>query len=247
MRQLDTSCKGWARLQASLDNEKKKYRDVTIDLNFNKYDTLDFYKIKNEINLNDKRLTPETIESIKNFDTNTGDNNYERYKKRYVITGALTIYISQRLEEYQFTGEKCTDAFNMQNCTSFLVYLEDQTKYSDFMNYVQSIVDDIAKITGNYDIGLKDYEDLTAGIPKNEQLLPELQCDQYGNLFEVGDYVARSGCGSSSTFADIIIGKTEKSLSLIGGSSCHPSSVFVIRKGDGSPVSFSCSGVNIIL
>lgn len=239
MKQLDTSCKGWARLQAYLDNEKKKYREVTIDLNFMKYDTLDFYKIKNEINFNDKRFDPGVIESIKNFDTNTGKDNYERHRKRYVITSALTIYISQRLEDYQFTGAKYTDAFAMQNYTSFLVYLEDPLKYPDFMNYVQSIVDDIAKITGNYDISIKDYKDFTAGIPKNEQLLPALQYDQYGNLFEVGDYVARSGCGSSSTFADIIIGKTEKSLSLIGGSSCHPSSVFVIRKGDGSPVSFS--------
>lgn len=235
MKQLDTSCKGWARLQASLDNEKKKYRNIRIDLNFNKYDTLDFYKIKNEVNLNDKRLDPDTVESIKNFDMNTD----ERYRKRYTVSSALTLYISQRLEDYPFTGEKYTDAFAMLNCASFEVYLEDQLKYSDFMNYVQSIVDDISKITGNYDIGLKDYKDFTAGIPKNEQLLPELQYDQYGNLFEVGDYIARSCCGSSSTFADIIVGKTEKSLSLIGGSNCHPSSVFVIRKGDGSPVSFS--------
>lgn len=238
MKELDTSCKGWARLQASLDNEKKKYRRFHINYNFPKYDILDFYKIKNEIKLNDKKLDPKMIEKIKNFDVN-GDDYYEKYQKRYIISGALTIFIRQRLEDYPFTGAKCTDAFSMENCASFVVYLEDPLKYPDLMNYVQSIVDDIAKITGNYDISIRECEVLTAGVPKNEQLLPELQCDQYGNYFEVGDYVARSGYKKSSSFADIIIGKTEKSLILISGGNCHPSSVFVIRKGDGSPVSFS--------
>lgn len=236
MKQLDISCKGWARLQASLDNERKKWYNFHIDFNLGeKYSILDFYKIRNGINFNDKKLDPETIEKIKNFDM----NDVDRELKRYVISGALTIYIRQRLEDFHFTSEKCVDAFSISNCAYFEAYLEDPIRFPDFMNYVQSIIDDISKITGLYDIGIKDYEAITAGIPKNEQLLPSLQCDQYGNYFEVGDYVARSGCGKSSTFADIIIGKTEKSLSLIGGASCHPSSVFVIRKGDGSPVSFS--------
>ena len=127
----------------------------------------------------------------------------------------------------------------MHSASSFEVYLEDQEKYPDFMNYLQSIIDDISKITGIYDIGINDYSVATANVPKTQELSPELQYDVYGNYFEVGDYVARSGFNRTSVFADIIIGRTERSLILLSGGNCHPRNVFVIRKRDGSPVSFS--------
>ena len=49
MKELETSCKGWARMQAALDNEKKKYQTVHIDLNRSKYQLTDFYKVRNTI------------------------------------------------------------------------------------------------------------------------------------------------------------------------------------------------------
>lgn len=231
MKQLDTSCKGWARMQAALDNEKKTYYTIHIDLNRIKYNIIDFHKVISEVDLSDRKLDPDLVEDIKNFDNST--------KQAYTASEGLKAFIRQCIEKFPFTGVKRTDAFFMHSANSYEVYLEDQGRFQDFLTYISSTIDEVSNITGIYDIGIKDYAFLNVNVPKNEQLLPELQHDYYGNFYEVGDYVARSSIGRTSTFADVIIGKTEKSLSLLSGGNCHPSSVFVIRKADGSPVSFS--------
>lgn len=230
MKQLDKSCKGWARMQAALDNEKKTYYTINIDLNRTKYSFIDFHKIIGEVDLSDRKLDQDLVEDIKNFDNST--------KQSYIASEGLGAFICQRIEKFPFTGAKHTDAFIMHNASSYEVYLEDQLRIQDFLTYISSIIDDVSNITGIYDISIKDYASLNVNVPRNEQLLPELQYDFYGNLYEVGDYVARSGFGRTSAFADVIIGKTEKSLSLLSGGNCHPSSVFIIKKADGSPVNF---------
>ena len=230
MKQLETSCKGWARMQAALDNEKKTYYTIHIDLNRTKYNAIDFHKVISEVDLSDRKLDPDLVEDIKNYDNST--------KQAYIAFEGLKAFIRQRIEKFPFTGVKRTDAFFMHSASSYEVYLEDPLRIQDFLTYISSTIDDVSNITGLYDIGIKDYAFLNVNVPKNEQLLPELQHDYYGNFFEVGDYVARSGIGRTSTFADVIIGKTEKSLSLLSGGNCHPSSVFVIKKADGSPVNF---------
>ena len=232
MKELDTSCKGWARMQAALDNERKFYYVIRIDLNQLKYNILDFHKIIGEVDLSDKKLKPYEVEDIKNFDK--ADT-----RKSCAVFEALKVFIRQRLEKFPFTGPKQTDAFLMHNSTLYELYLEDQDKIQDFLNFLQKIIDEISNITGIYDIGIKDYENLKVNVPKNEQLSPELQYDDYGNFFEVGDYVARSGFNRTSVFADVVIGRTERSLILLSGGNCHPKNVFVIRKHDGSPVSLS--------
>lgn len=230
MKQLDTSCKGWARMQAALDNEKKTYYTIHIDLNRTKYNVIDFHKVISEVDISDRKLDPYLVEDIKNFDNST--------KQAYIVSEGLKAFIRQCIEKFPFTGAKHTDAFFMHSANSYEVYLEDPLRIQDFLTYISSTIDEVSNITGIYDIGIKDYAFLNVNVPKNEQLLPELQHDYYGNFFEVGDYVARSGFGRTSTFADVIIGKTEKSLSLLSGGNCHPSSVFVIKKADGSPVNF---------
>lgn len=230
MIELDTSCKGWARMQAALDNEKKTYYTIHIDLNRTKYNVIDFHKVISEVDLSDRKLDPDLVEGIKNFDNST--------KQSYIASEGLKAFIRQCIEKFPFTSVKRTDAFLMHSAISYEVYLEDPLRIQDFLTYISSTIDEVSNITGIYDIGIKDYAFLNVNVPRNEQLLPELQHDFYGNFFEVGDYVARSGFGRTSTFADVIIGKTEKSLSLLSGGNCHPSSVFVIKKADGSPVNF---------
>lgn len=232
MKELDTSCKGWARMQAALDNEKKFYYVFHIDFNRQKYDITDFHKVIGEVDLSDKKINPYVVEDIKNFENST--------RQSYAVSEGLESFIRQRLEKFPFTGPKHTDTFLMHNYSLFEVYLEDQDKIQDLLSFLQRILDEISNITGIYDIGIKDYENLKVNVPKNEQLSSELQYDDYGNFFEVGDYVARSGFNRTSVFADIIIGKTERSIILLSGGNCHPKNVFVIRKHDGGPVSFSC-------
>lgn len=53
------------------------------------------------------------------------------------------------------------------------------------------------------------------------------------------DFVARSKVGTTGTFADVIIGTTEKSLALLSGGNCSPESVFVIKKGNGTPANIA--------
>ena len=231
MKELDTSCKGWARMQAALDNEKKFYYVFHIDLNRQKYGITDFHKVIGEVDLSDKKINPYVVEDIKNFEKCT--------RQSCAVSEALQAFIRQRLEKFPFTGSKHTDTFLMHSASLFEVYLEDQDKIQDFLSFLQRILDEVSNITGIFDIGIKDYENLKVNIPKNEQLSSELQYDDYGNFFEVGDYVARSGFNRTSVFADIVIGRTERSLILLSGGNCHPKNVFVIRKHDGSPVSFS--------
>ena len=69
--------------------------------------------------------------------------------------------------------------------------------------------------------------------------MKELAYDRYGNKFEVGDFVARSRSDSAETYADVIIGTTEKSLRLLSGGNCNPESTFVIKKGNGQPANIA--------
>ena len=104
--------------------------------------------------------------------------------------------------------------------------------------FFEKILKEVKDITGR-DVNIDFETQGNVGIPKAEPLMKELAYDRYGNKFEVGDFVARSRSDSAETYADVIIGTTEKSLRLLSGGNCYPESTFVIKKGNGQPANIA--------
>lgn len=233
MFQLKNTCKGWAGMQAAIKKKKTVYHSVRID-----YDARnnEFFELVQALNPNDPRLSPIEVEGIKNFNK----NEIEEYHtpSGEVAWECLRIFIRQRLEKFPETGRPDCDAFDNEWSCEYNVYLDDNDKWQDFLTYFGEILKEIKGITGK-DIYLKSENQSSAGIPKAERLMNELAYDKYGNKFEVGDFVARSRTDSAETFADVIIGTTEKSLRLLSGGNCNPESAFVIKKGNGTPANIA--------
>lgn len=233
MFQLKNTCKGWAGMQAAIKKKKTVYHTIRI-----KYDARnnEFFELVQALNPNDPRLSPIEVEGIKNFNKN-------EIKEYHTPSGevaweCLRIFIRQRLEKFPETGRPDCDAFDNEWSCEYNVYLDDNDKWQDFLTYFGEILKEIKGITGK-DIYLKSESQSSAGIPKAEPLMNELAYDKYGNKFEVGDFVARSRTDSAETFADVIIGTTEKSLRLLSGGNCNPENTFVIKKGNGQPANIA--------
>ncbi len=233
MFKLKNSCKGWARMQAAIKKKKTVYHTVRIDYDA-RYNA--FYELVQALNPLDPKLTPNEVEGIKNFNKNDIENY--RSPSGEVAWSSLEIFIRQRLEKFPETRRADSDAFENEYTCEFNVYLDDDDKWPEFITYFGKILEEVKCITG-IDVYIKEERQTSAGIPKAEPLLNEYAYDQYGNKFEVGDFVARSRVGTTGTFADVIIGTTEKSLALLSGGNCSPESVFVIKKGNGNPVNIA--------
>lgn len=231
MFKLKNSCKGWARMQAAIKKKKTVYHSIRIKYDA-KYNA--FYELVQALNPNDPKLLPVEVEGIKNFNKNEIDNY--RSPSGEIAWKCLEIFIRQRLEKFPETGRPDCDAFEYD--WAYNVYLDDDDKWSDFLTYFGEILKEVKGITG-IDVYISEESQSNANIPKNEQLMPELAYDQYGNKFEVGDFVARSTTDTAGTFADVIIGTTEKSLTLLSGGNCSPEKTFVIKKGNGQPVNIA--------
>lgn len=233
MFKLKNSCKGWARMQAAIKKKKTIYHSIRIE-----YDARnnEFFELVQALNPNDPKLSPIEVEGIKNFNKN--EIGGYRTPSGEVAWECLRIFIRQRLEKFPETGRPDCDAFENEWSCEYQVYLDDNDKWQDFLTYFGEILKEIKGITGK-DIYLKSESQSGAGIPKAEPLLNQYAYDHYGNKFEVGDFVARSRVGTTGTFADVIIGTTEKSLVLLSGGNCSPESVFVIKKGNGAPVNIA--------
>lgn len=233
MFKLKNTCKGWARMQAAIKKKKTVYHSIRIDYGPRNNE---FYELVQALNPNDPKLSPIEVEGIKNFNKNEIENFNSPSGE--VAWECIRIFIRQRLEKFPESGRPDSDAFdNEWNC-EYNVYLDDDDKWHDFLTYFGEILKEIKGITGK-NIYLKSESRLSAGIPKAEHLLNKYAYDQYGNKFEVGDFVARSRVGTTGTFADVIIGTTEKSLALLSGGNCSPESVFVIKKGNGTPANIA--------
>lgn len=233
MFKLKNSCKGWARMQAAIKKKKTIYHSIRIDYDAS---TKAFYELIQAINTNDPKLTLAEVDSIKNFNKNEID--IYNSPSSDIAWECLTIFIRQRLEKFPETGRPDSDAYECDYTTEYNVFLDDDEKWPEFLAYFGEILKEIKGITG-LDIYIKSEDQSTAGIPKAEPLKPELTYDKYGNKFEVGDFVARSRMDTSGTFADVVIGTTEKSLALLSGGNCSPESVFIIKKGNGQPVNIA--------
>lgn len=230
MFKLKNTCKGWARMQAAIKKKKTVYHSIRIE-----YDARnnEFFELVQALNPLDPKLSSIEVEGIKNFNKN--EIGEYRTPSGEVAWECLRIFIRQRLERFPETGRPNCDAFDNEWGCEYNVYLDDDDKWQNFLTYFGEILKEIKGITGK-DIYLKSESKTSAGIPKAEPLADRFAYDSYGNKFEVGDFVARSRVGTTGTFADVIIGTTEKSLALLSGGNCSPDSVFVIRKGNGSPV-----------
>lgn len=233
MFKLKNTCKGWARMQAAIKKKKVVYH--TIQIGYAGYSDR-FYELVQALNPNDPKLSSIEVEGIKNFNKN--DIEYYRSPSGRIAYSCLRIFIRQRLEKFPETGRADCDAFDNEWDRYYNVYIDDDDKWPDFLTYFGEILKDVKCITG-IDISIKTESRSSAGIPKAEPLMNELAYDSYGNKFEVGDFVARSRVGTTGTFADVIIGTTEKSLILLSGGNCSPESVFVIKKGNGTPANIA--------
>lgn len=233
MFKLKNTCKGWARMQAAIKKKKTVYHSIRIKIEGKPGD---YYELVQALSVNDPKLTPTEVEGIKNFNKN--EIGEYRTPSGEVAWKCLRIFIRQRLEKFPESGRPDSDAYDNDWSCEYNVYLDDDDKWNDFLTYFGEILKEIKGITGK-DIYLKSESQSNAGIPKAEPLANEFAYDKYGNKFEVGDFVARSTVGTTGTFADVIIGTTEKSLALLSGGNCSPESVFVIKKGNGQPANIA--------
>lgn len=233
MFKLKNTCKGWARMQAAIKKKKTVYHSIRIEYEPRNNE---YYELVQALNPNDPKLSPIEVEGIKNFNKN--EIGEYRTPSGEVAWECLRIFIRQRLEKFPESGRPDSDAFDNEWSCEYNVYLDDDDKWNDFLTYFGEILKEIKGITGK-DIYLKSESQSNAGIPKAEPLANKFAYDQYGNKFEVGDFVARSKVGTTGTFADVIIGTTEKSLALLSGGNCSPESVFVIKKGNGTPANIA--------
>ena len=233
MFKLKNTCKGWARMQAAIKKKKTVYHSIRIE-----YDARndEFFELVQALNPLDPKLSSVEVEGIQNFNKNEIGEYHTPSGE--VAWECLRIFIRQRLERFPETGRANCDAFDSEWGCEYNVYLDDDDKWHDFLTYFGEILKEIKGITGK-DIYLKSESQSSAGIPKTEPLANKFAYDQYGNKFEVGDFVARSKVGTTGTFADVIIGTTEKSLALLSGGNCSPESVFVIKKGNGQPANIA--------
>lgn len=233
MFKLKNTCKGWARMQAAIKKKKTVYHSVRIE-----YDARnnEFFELVQTLNPLDPKLSSIEVEGIKNFNKN--EIGEYRTPSGEVAWECLRIFIRQHLERFPETGRENCDAFDNEWCCEYNVYLDDDDKWPDFLTYFGEILKEIKCITGK-DVFIKMESKASAGIPKTEPLANRFAYDHYGNKFEVGDFVARSRVGTTGTFADVIIGTTEKSLVLLSGGNCSPESVFVIKKGNGTPANIA--------
>lgn len=233
MFKLKNTCKGWARMQAAIKKKKTVYHSVRIE-----YDAMnnEFFELVQALNPLDPKLSSIEVEGIKNFNKN--EITQYNTPSGEVAWKCLRIFIRQRLERFPETGRENCDAFDNEWDCEYNVYLDDDDKWPDFLTYFGEILKEIKCITGK-DVFIKMESKTSAGIPKTEPLANKFAYDHYGNKFEVGDFVARSRVGTTGTFADVIIGTTEKSLVLLSGGNCSPESVFVIKKGNGTPANIA--------
>lgn len=233
MFQLKNTCKGWASMQAAIKKKKTVYHTVRIKIDGK---SGDYYELVQALSVNDPRLTPTEVEGIKNFNKNDKEN-YQTPSGE-VAWNALNIFIRQRLMKFPETGRPDSDAYERISFSEYNIYIDDEDKWDEFHRFFEEVLKEVKAITGR-DVNIEFETQGNVGIPKAEPLMNELAYDRYGNKFEVGDFVARSRTDSAETFADVIIGTTEKSLRLLSGGNCYPESTFVIKKGNGQPASIS--------
>ena len=233
MFQLKNTCKGWASMQAAIKKKKTVYHTVRIKIEGKPGD---YYELVQALSVNDPRLTPTEVEGIKNFNKNDKEN-YQTPSGE-IAWNALNIFIRQRLMKFPETGRPDSDAYERISYSEYNIYIDDEDKWNDFSKYFEEVLKEVKDITG-IDVNIVFETQGNVGIPKAEPLMNELAYDKYGNKFEVGDFVARSRTDSAETFADVIIGTTEKSLRLLSGGNCCPESTFVIKKGNGQPANIS--------
>lgn len=215
-----TDCKGWAKYIAQLTQKKQTY--AIYELNFpGIYEGKLVDSIIPFIYLNDSDLTPFEVDFFKTFnDLNPTAQNRNRYK-------IVPTFIKQRIKNFGI----CDNDVFIYNYPSISVYLT-KGNYSEFTEYLKDILNEASSILGrNFEI--EKVEMKSVNIPKCDVLVEELAYDIYGNKFEVGDIVARTSCGISSCYNDIIIGNTDKTLTLMSGGNCYPQSCFVVKKAQG--------------
>lgn len=233
MFQLKNTCKGWAGIQAAIKKKKTVYHTIRIKIDGK---SGDYYELVQALSVNDPRLTPDEVEGIKNFNKNDKEN-YQTPSGE-VAWNALNIFIRQRLMKFPETGRPDSDAYERISFFEYNIYIDDEDKWDEFYKYFEDILKEVKAITGR-DVNIDFETQSNVGIPKAEPLMNELAYDKYGNKFEVGDFVARSRTDSAETFADVIIGTTEKSLRLLSGGNCCPENTFVIKKGNGQPANIA--------
>ena len=233
MFQLKNTCKGWAGMQAAIKKKKTVYHTIRIKFEGK---PRDYYELVQVLSVNDPRLTPTEVEGIKNFNKNDKENY--RTPSGEVAWNALNIFIRQRLMKFLETGMPDSDAYERISYSEYNIYIDNEDRWDEFHRFFENILKEVKYITGR-DVSIDFESQSSAGIPKAEPLIEELAYDKYGNKFEVGDFVARSRSDSAETYADVIIGTTEKSLRLLSGGNCCPESTFVIKKGNGQPANIA--------
>ena len=233
MFQLKNTCKGWAGMQAAIKKKKTVYHTIRIKIDGKPGD---YYELVQALSVKDSKLTPTEVEGIKNFDKNDKEN-YQTPSGE-VAWNALNIFIRQRLMKFPETGRPDSDAYERVSYSEYHIYIDDEDRWDEFHRFFEKILKEGKYITGR-DVSIDFETQGNVGIPKAEPLMKELAYDRYGNKFEVGDFVARSRSDSAETYADVIIGTTEKSLRLLSGGNCCPESTFVIKKGNGQPANIA--------
>ena len=233
MFQLKNTCKGWAGMQAAIKKKKTVYHTIQIKIEGK---PRDYYELVQALSVNDPRLTPTEVEGIKNFNKNDKENY--RTPSGEVAWNALNIFIRQRLMKFLENGMPDSDAYERISYSEYNIYIDNEDRWDELHRFFENILKEVKYITGR-DVSIDFETQGNVGIPKAEPLLNEYAYDQYGNKFEVGDFVARSKVGTTGTFADVIIGTTEKSLRLLSGGNCCPESTFVIKKGNGQPANIA--------
>ena len=233
MFQLKNTCKGWAGMQAAIKKKKTVYHTIRIKIEGKPGD---YYELVQALSVNDPRLTPTEIEGIKNFNKNDKENYHTPSGE--VAWNALNIFIRQRLMKFLETGMPDSDAYERISYSEYNIYIDNEDRWDEFHRFFENILKEVKDITGR-DVSIDFETQGNVGIPKAEPLIEELAYDRYGNKFEVGDFVARSRTDSAETYADVIIGTTEKSLRLLSGGNCCPESTFVIKKGNGQPANIA--------
>ena len=233
MFQLKNTCKGWAGMQAAIKKKKTVYHTIRIKIDGKPGD---YYELVQALSVNDPKLTPSEVEGIKNFNKNDKEN-YQTPSGE-VAWNALNIFIRQRLMKFPETGRPDSDAYERISFSEYNIYIDDEDRWDELHRFFEKILKEVKDITGR-DVSIDFETQGNVGIPKAEPLMKELAYDRYGNKFEVGDFVARSRSDSAETYADVIIGTTEKSLRLLSGGNCCPESTFVIKKGNGQPANIA--------
>ena len=233
MFQLKNTCKGWAGMQAAIKKKKTVYHTIRIKIEGKPGD---YYELVQALSVNDPRLTPTEVEGIKNFNKNDKENYHTPSGE--VAWNALNIFIRQRLMKFLETGMPDSDAYERISYSEYNIYIDNEDRWDEFHRFFENILKEVKDITGR-DVSIDFETQGNVGIPKAEPLIEELAYDRYGNKFEVGDFVARSRTDSAETYADVIIGTTEKSLRLLSGGNCCPESTFVIKKGNGQPANIA--------